>query len=80
MEMTLQQEIEHLKKRRDELKTIVCNLQDIYDWFDKHEIQLESTIDFESMPKAIDEIQNLVYDLDGELEDLTEQNDAGDAD
>jgi cell division protein FtsB len=36
MEMTLQQEIEHLKKRRDELKTIVNNLQDIYDWFDKN--------------------------------------------
>ena len=73
MEMTLQDEYEHLRKRRDELKTIVCNLQDIYDWFDKNEIHLESTIDFRDLPEAIDEIDNTIYDLDDELEDLAEQ-------
>ena len=73
--MDIQDEYEHLRKRRDELKLIVNNLQDVYDWFEKNENDLTSSIDYRDLPEAIDEIDNTIYDLDDELEDLAEQRD-----
>ena len=73
--MTLQDEIEHLSKRRVELKTISCNLQDILDWFKKHHLQLESTVFYTGLEFAITEIDDLVSDLAGEIYDLEEQVD-----
>jgi hypothetical protein len=74
LEMTRQDEIEHLKKRRAELKTISCNLQDIFSWFEKHENYLESSVYYRDLEQAIGDIDDVIYDIDGELEDMTEED------
>lgn len=68
--MTREEELEHLKKRKQELKTIECNLRDIADWFEKNEISMESKVDFEDLEEAISEIQNTQYSIDDEIETL----------
>ena len=80
MGMTRDDEIEHLKKRRAELKTISCNLQDIFDWFDKNENDLESITDFRDLEEAIDYIDGVIYDIDGELEDMIAEDEEAEAD
>jgi chromosome segregation ATPase len=73
-EMTREDEIAHLKKRRAELKTISCNLQGIFDWFEKHENYLESSVAYHDLEQAITEIDDVIYDIDGELEDMAEED------
>jgi argininosuccinate synthase len=73
-EMTREDEIAHLKKRRAELKTISCNLQDIFDWFEKHENYMESTVDCRDLEEVVDEIHHTIYDIDGELEDMESED------
>ena len=68
--MNREEELEHLKKRKQELKTIECNLRDIADWFEKNEISMESKVDFEDLEEAISEIQNTQYSIDDEIETL----------
>jgi len=71
--MTREEELEHLKKRKKELKTIECNLRDIADWFEKNEIVMESKVDFEDLEEAISEIQNTQYSIDDEIETLVDE-------
>jgi len=80
MGMTRDDEIEHLRKRRAELKTISCNLQDTFDWFSKNENDLESITDFRDLEEAIDYIDGVIYDIDGELEDMIAEDEESEAD
>ena len=68
--MSLDDEIAHLKKRRNELKTISCNIQDIFDWFKNNDSKTESHVLYSSLDFAIYEVDVVVGDLMEEIESL----------
>lgn len=79
--MDAEETYEQLKKRRGELKTIGANLQDIYDWFVKNRCEMTVVIDYHDLEIAIDEIDNTICDIEGEMQLLEEElNPASDDD
>jgi uncharacterized protein YggE len=70
---TLEDEIALLKKRRDELKTISCNIQDIFDWFENNNPKIQAYVMFTPLEFAINEVDVVVGDLKDEIEALEEK-------
>jgi len=68
--MSLDDEIALLKKRRSELKTISCNLQDIFDWFKNNYPKIQAYVMFSGLEFAISEVDVVVGDLMDEIESL----------
>lgn len=71
MSMDYDTKLDQLAKRKKELKKILANLDDIKDWFEKYP---ELNIDPESFDDAITELDDIIDDVDGELEALTESD------
>lgn len=61
-------ETQELKKRLNELRQIEIMLVDVHDWFEKNDHKMERTIDWQDLNKAINEVQNTLYDIEYKLE------------
>jgi len=67
------EEIEHLAKRKKELRTIYCDLSDICDWFVKSSKSLQSDVSYsEELNEVLLTIDNIGDDLEHKIEALQE--------
>ena len=68
-------ELHHLQQRKKELDCIVCNLEDIRIWFSKNQNDMVSDLfDFdEQLGDAIDNVQDVSWNLEYQAEELEEE-------
>jgi hypothetical protein len=68
--MKTEEKIEQLRKRRKELQSLSAQVQDVLDWFEKHQEALNCDIDESAMPSAIDALDCTVLEIGFALKDL----------
>ena len=73
--MNMYDELKHLVKRRDELKTIIANLDEIFDWFARHKGNLKSSVDCEGLPTICCGIENVNESIDEQIAILEDKID-----
>jgi hypothetical protein len=73
--MNLYDELKHLMQRRDELKTVIAKLDEISDWFARHEGKLESNVDCDGLPTICCGIENVNESIDEQIAILEDKID-----
>lgn len=68
--MDREEEIEHLTKRRNELRTMSCNLQDLQDWFRINDLRMGSIVPYEELGDAGDSIDVVISGINNALGEL----------
>ncbi len=68
--MNRDEEIEHLSKRRNELRMIHCNLQDIQDWFRQNDPRIESIIPYGGLSNAMETIDVAISGVERAIDTL----------
>jgi hypothetical protein len=70
IEWSTETEIELLKARKDELRTLANHVDDIFAFFDKNSIHMENQYDGDGLDELADELRDHAYDIESEIEDL----------
>jgi sugar-specific transcriptional regulator TrmB len=72
--MDKDEEASVLKRRRRELKTVLSELSDMLDWFQRHESQMTSNVIYKELDKVIVDLDEVIDDIQTEI-DVLEGND-----
>jgi DNA repair exonuclease SbcCD ATPase subunit len=64
MPMDIDDELSLITKRRKELEDITNDLEDVLDWFKKNIEQMQSSIIYEDLSRAISDVDDLIIDLE----------------
>lgn len=71
-QMTIDEKIEALKKRRKELQSLGAQVQDVLDWFDKNSSEIDCDVNECKLTDAVDIIDETVEEIDSAIEELQE--------
>ncbi len=69
------EELEHLRKRKTELRTIANNLEDIRGWLEKNGIDMVTNVVCydQELRDAIESIEDIVIELDDSADEIEEE-------
>ncbi len=65
---SLDEELEHLRKRKSELLYMHCELVDFHAWFVKNRSRMSSKVDLSELEAAMLVLEDIVSDIEDETE------------